>query len=339
MASSHIRKVQLTGGSTFVVSLPKSWAKSVGLSPGDSVEISVQPDLSLLVTHGKTSKREPAEVTIDVSTAELKEDAVREFIACYLAGYDIIHVKFGRPTIEYRSYLKDVMRRKLIGVEVMEESAYRLDAQCLLGYVEFPISSALSRMYVMSLSMYKDAIESLRRLDFSLAEDVTQRDDEVDRLYFFIVRQLKKAVRDAAMIREIGLSSARDCLGYRLIAKSMERIADHAARIAKIVPTLENLSNGDVVNVITEMSSISMESYKRSMSSLFKLDVKRANQAIKMVSDVVQKEEEAINLILQANLDLRTVIGLRLIIESIRRIAEYGTDIAEIVINLSIKQA
>ncbi len=339
MSSSHIRKVQLTGGSTFVVSLPKGWVKSVGLRPGDSLKISIQPDLSLLITYGKTSRREPSEITIDVSTAVIKEDVVREFIACYLAGYDIIHVKFGKTATEYRSYLKDVMRRKLIGVEVIEESAHHLAAQCLLGYVEFPISSALSRMHVMSLLMYQDAIEAFRNGDCTLAQDVTQRDDEVDRLYFFIVRQLKKAVRDASMIREIGLSSARDCLGYRLIAKSMERIADHAARIAKLVPTLERINNGEVVKIISEMSKVSMDAYEKSMSALFKLDVKKANQAIKTVEDVISKEEEAINLILQADLKLRTVIGLRLIVESIRRIAEYGTDIAEIVINLSIKQA
>ncbi len=46
------------------------------------------------------------------------------------------------------------------------------------------------------------------------------------------------AVSNRVIIEEIGLSNTRDCLGYRLIVKSIERSADHAARIAKVLPTL-----------------------------------------------------------------------------------------------------
>ena len=30
-----LRKLQITGGSTFIVSLPKSWIKTLGLNAGD----------------------------------------------------------------------------------------------------------------------------------------------------------------------------------------------------------------------------------------------------------------------------------------------------------------
>ncbi|HDI74885.1 MAG TPA: AbrB/MazE/SpoVT family DNA-binding domain-containing protein, partial [Thermoprotei archaeon] len=41
-----LRRVQLTGGSTLIVSLPKEWVKSVHLKPGDYVVVMVQPDNS-----------------------------------------------------------------------------------------------------------------------------------------------------------------------------------------------------------------------------------------------------------------------------------------------------
>ena len=43
-------------------------------------------------------------------------------------------------------------------------------------------------------------------------------------------------------------------------------------------------------------------------------------------------------MIFESRLNTETAAGLRLIIESLRRIAEYSADIAEIVINLAIKR-
>ncbi|HDO41837.1 MAG TPA: phosphate uptake regulator PhoU, partial [Candidatus Bathyarchaeota archaeon] len=41
---SQLRRIQLTGGSTYVVSLPKNWAKAAGIKPGDYVQLIPQPD-------------------------------------------------------------------------------------------------------------------------------------------------------------------------------------------------------------------------------------------------------------------------------------------------------
>ena len=43
------RKVQVTGGHSFVVSLPKNWVNDVGLHARDPVAVMVQPDSSLLI--------------------------------------------------------------------------------------------------------------------------------------------------------------------------------------------------------------------------------------------------------------------------------------------------
>ena len=43
------RKVQVTGGNSFVVSLPKAWVNDIGLRASDPVAVMVQPDSSLLI--------------------------------------------------------------------------------------------------------------------------------------------------------------------------------------------------------------------------------------------------------------------------------------------------
>jgi len=334
---AELRKIQITGGATYVISLPKKWVKAVGLKPKDQVALIPQADTSLLIVpKGDLKPKETSEATIEASAQARPEAVIREFIAHYLVGYDIIRIKL--RNVRYRDLIKISIRQKLIGVEIMEESADEIVAQCLLGHVELPLRRALDRMHVLMLFMLRDAIKALENNDKVLAMEVVQRDDEVDRLYFFIVRQLKAAVYNRALIEEIGLSNPRDCLGYRLIAKSIERSSDHAARIADVIPTLAAPINGKATEGIVAMSSLAQKIHKDSMKALYKYDPKLINESMTKVNKVIDLEEEIIEQLLKIKTEPRSMVGVRLILESIRRIAEYGTDIAEIAINLSVKK-
>ena len=340
-SSAQLRKVQLTGGSTYVVSLPKNWARSVGLKAGDHVKITPQSGTSLLISPREDIERkeELSKVVIDDSAAETAEDVVRELISCYLVGYDIISLKLAKKATEYRSYIKDVMRRKLVGLELIEESTDYMTARCMLGHTEFPVKEALNRMHSMALAMHNDAITALKEGNIPLANEVEQRDDDVDRLYFFVVRQLKMAMENRVTMEEIGLTNARDCLGFRMIVKSIERIADHASRIAETIPKIELTNIDEIIDPISEISEISNDICRIAMKALHQLNVKKANQSITKIVEVNEMEKNILEQILQTKLNTKTIIGLRLILESIRRIGEYGTDIAEIVINLAKKWA
>ena len=332
-----MRKVQLTGGSTYIISLPKEWASDVGIKPGDYIQLIPQPDQTLLLVPGEKVE-ERSEALIDAVSAKFPEEVVREFIACYLTGYNVIRLKFGKKVDEYKACLKDIMRSKLIGLETIEESTNQMVVRCFLGYMDFPIKDALKRIHSMTLSMCIDAIRSLKNHDKSLAKDVIQRDDEIDRLYLFVVRGLKLAVENRIVMKEMGLMSPRECLGYRLIVKSIERIADHAARIADIILSL-NLSkiNSNLLKDISSIAERSYAIYQEAVNSLYKLDIKQANDSIMKVKELTRMEEDLAERIFKLKLDVETITGLRLILESIKRVAEYAADIAEIVINLAIK--
>ena len=334
---AELRKIQITGGSTYIISLPKKWVRAVGLKPKDQVALIPQADMSLLIVPREELKpKEVSETTIEASAQAGPEAVIRDFIAHYLVGYDIIRIKLG--DVRGRDFIKNSIRQKLIGVEVMEESADEIVIQCLLGHVELPLRRALDRMHILMLFMFKDAISALKNNDKALAEEVIRRDDEVDRLYFFIVRQLKAAVYNRVLIEEIGLSNPRDCLGYRLIAKSVERSADHAARIASIIPTITTPMNGKATEALIAMSSLAQEIHENSMKALYKYDSKLIEESMSKIKQVIDLEEEVIEQLLKLKIEPRAMVGIRLILESIRRIAEYGTDIAEIAINLAVKR-
>jgi phosphate uptake regulator len=334
--SVEFRKVQVTGGSTYIISLPKKWIKKVELKPKDQVALIPQPDLSLrLIPNREMKTKEVTDSFLDASQIKRPESVLTEFIAYYLVGYDNIHIKLKDPMT--RGFLRNSIHQKLIGVEIMEENANEIIAQCLLGSVEIPLDKALRRMHILMTFMFKDAIQALRTNDQALAQEIVRRDDEVDRLYLLIVRQLKAAVENRLQIEEIGLSSQRDCLGYRLIVKSVERSADHAARIAKTVLTFTEIFESKIAESLFAVSKLATEIQESSMNVLYKYDAEAVYETMAKIKDITKLEEKIIEQLLEYKLDIQTTIGIRLILESIRRIAEYGTDITEIAINLHVK--
>lgn len=332
------RKVQRTGGNSFVVSLPKSWVREVGLKPQDAVAVVPQSDSSLLVIPRKEIREATkAEATIEAQQGADKNTILRQFISFYLAGYDTIRVISGRFDANTRSFMREGIRRKLVGVEIIEESTTGMLTQCLSGYVDLPLKKATERMTIISAGMVSDAVNVLRSDDRALGDEVIQRDDEVDRFYHFILRQLNIAVTNRSVIQEIGLNSARDCLGYRLAVKSIERVADHAAAIAAQAAVVRSIQEASFRKV-EDMANLSRKVFQDAVTALLRLDTKLAEEAISKTLAVVRMEEKLSGEVLAPRMGGEQVASLKLILESVRRVAEYGADISEIAIDLTVKE-
>ncbi len=338
-SSVELRKVQVTGGSTFIVSLPKNWAREVDIGPGSRVALIPQSDMSLLVVpKGDLRVEERREAILNVPPEKDPEEIIRNFIAHYLAGYDTIRLRFEKRLYTNRSYIKETLRSKMIGVEIIEETSHEVVARCLIGYTDLPVKKAFRRMNIIASSMHRDAIASLTQGNRLLAEEVIKRDDEIDRFYFFVVRQLKMAVQNRSIIEEIGLTGPIDCLGYRVVTKSVERAADHIARIAYVASMLKNTLPKTLKEGMKNMSLVSNEVYDKALEALQNLDLELAHRSIERTKDVRKLEGEVMEQLLKSKLDVETILNLRLVLESIRRIAEYGADIAEVAINLALRK-
>ena len=87
-----VRKLQLTGGATYTLSLPKGWVASHGLESRDGVQIDWRPSGALRLTPLDTiedSKR------ITLSTSSIPEGALLDHLmGAYLSGTDRIILRF-----------------------------------------------------------------------------------------------------------------------------------------------------------------------------------------------------------------------------------------------------
>jgi phosphate uptake regulator len=333
------RKLQLTGGSTYIISLPKDWVTKNQLKKGSPMLLREEDDGTLSINPSKLEKKEKQdEAFIRVASSDNPDAVMRKAISAYLEGYNNLHIKTqGQQPIssKLRNHLKHFARNYLVGTEIVIDTPTELTLQVLLNYPDLTVQSALSRMSIIASSMHKEAIASLKKLEYTSARSVIETDREVNRFGLYIVRLLKLAVSNARVVKEIGLSSPRECLGYRLIAKAVERTADHATKIAENVVLLKDTVSEDLLEKIDQMSALAISMFESSMEALFKRDYNMAENVIEKIPQVHKLERDAV--LSSQNVKIEEVVNLRLLIESVRRTAEYASDISEVVLNLNVE--
>jgi len=167
--------------------------------------------------------------------------------------------------------------------------------------------------------------------------DVAQRDDEVDRLYLLIEKQLRIIVR-SGMVKDAQKDMTLDMsLDLSLASLPIERIADHARKIAQISTELEKSPPSNITQMFDIAGQRANKLVENAVESLFSSNIDLANNAINM-KDGVNQSLRAIDHELSA-LGTRDALHLRIISDSIDRIGDYGANIAEIAINSTISKS
>jgi phosphate uptake regulator len=179
--------------------------------------------------------------------------------------------------------------------------------------------------------MHADAVEALCEEDRGLAEDVIDRDTDVDRLYWMAMKQNTLIARDRKLGDRMGLDIYRSN-DLMLVARGVERIGDHAVRIAR--NALWSAEDEDRLQSAAEIRRLSEESMKvleRGMDALFRKDLEMANSVIDEGRNVVKAcESHGKDLRVK---DSREAIITHMVLDSIIRSTMYAVDIAEIAIN------
>jgi len=339
------RRVQLTGGATLIVSLPKEWTRQVDLKPGDEVLVIPQPDLSLLVVPKKMVKAPLLESSISVNQDLSNIDHLeRVLLAHYLSGYDIFKLNFDITTLDLKRQVKDIVRRKLTGVEIIEEGRNSLVIQNLVNVPDINIRDILVKLVKTVVGMIDDLRTPIENGDKAIAMDIVERDNEVDKFYWLLNRQLKRILISKHALSLSGLQDPRSIIEYAIINKSLERAADHAVKIAREVLNIGDkyvlLMPQEIRQRFSELlSKDSMIMNNVGKAMMEKLDVKEVNYIIDAVKYEVRSAVDSLDTNLtNYSMSTQAAAAARLILDSIYRIAEYASDVGEALLNLSIEQ-
>jgi len=328
------RKLQLAGGSTYVVSLPKKWINDLKMKIGDEVTLIKNPNNSLTL-FSTMDKFDAKKSVIEISKDDSEESLKRKIIAIYLAGYKIIEIRSKGIKIQssHARTIRELARSSMIGTEIVESSSESIIIQVLTRLPELSFDVALRRMHLMTSNMHREAIDALGKMDKEAAEEVVKMDDEVDRFSLYMLRNLSQAVQNGEILLEIGLKKPSDCLGYRTVIRCIERIADHSVLIAKRIKFLQSPIDKKILQAITQLSHDALNIFENSIVALTKSDYSLAEKVAEQAAKAVQNEKDFI-----ANLKESTNSSvIKFVLEDIRRTIEYSTDIAEVVINENIR--
>jgi len=263
-----LRKVQRTGGGTFFVCLPKEWATRTGLNKSSVVALSETAD-GRLILDAKYNV-EPASRVAVVQPSPLLD---REIMGKYLLGYDIVRVEAkDRISSEDRERIKQASSR-LIGLEIVEEDYSKIVMQCLLEPAAFPPDKALQREHSIASSMHRDAVTALIDGDDHLAKNVIERDIEVNRLYFLLVRILRTVIQNPGLSEKLGILPI-DCLDYRLTASLVEAIGDQSVRLAESAIEMKGATIAkDLSQLLLRLHKVAFDTHENALKAMFTREI------------------------------------------------------------------
>jgi phosphate uptake regulator len=331
----EIRRVQMTGGASFVVTLPKDWAEGQKIKKNDPVGLIVQPDGTLLVT--KKITEDPIQRVKEIDSSTITDPAFlfRLLIGTYITGFTVIRITTKQ---RFPPFVRTVVRdftQMTIGQEVVEETETVIAIKDLLNPAEMPFDNTIKRMFVIVKNMHEDAVTALETHNKTLATDVINRDMDADRLNWLIARQTNMLMQNASLSRKMGISPAL-AMNYYQLSRIIERVGDHAVRIAEhSLPIIDVDFDKKFMNAIKKSSTMSLEIFDRSIVSFFNGDMKEAHRNIESLTALENICGDINTMVLKQ--DSLIALNIAYISESIRRAGEYAGDISETVINLLVE--
>ncbi|HEV2231000.1 MAG TPA: phosphate uptake regulator PhoU [Thermoplasmata archaeon] len=331
----HGRRIQKTGGSTFIVSLPKSWVVGAGLGAGDVLLFTPRPDGSITIFPDEGGKAQAVRRTVAVSNDADEQHLFRLLVAEYIAGAPLLELRTPeRMSARTRNVVRGFAQR-MIGPEILEETADAVVLQDVVGANPLPIPSVIRRMHQMVRAMHTDAMAAFKAHDPSIAKDVIERDWEVDRLHWFVQKQVTTALRDARVLASINLTLP-ECATYLLASKVLERIADHAVRIADTVGMLgREEAPASLLEELERLQASAADGLSEALDALETKDMDRANAVIDSAERVARDREKILREL--ATKRGRLAVSLAYVLESVERSALYAADLAEIAINHAVE--
>ena len=328
-----VRKVQLTGGSTYTLSLPKPWVDQMSLKPRDGIRVDWRPSGALRLT--PLDMLDHQEKRVSIAADSLPKDSLHDHLmGAYLSGVD--HIKICFPSGEEKLFRKQIRRflKNTRGFETMSESDSSIELICLINSAEMPLTASINRMYLQLTSLVRDILSVLGGEDIELLADADEREEEVDALLHLIERQVSIAL-DSHLVATSLKISRNQAVEHSNLARSLERMMDHALQMADLTKSASEI-NMDSKQVPLTQILIWQKSIKQLMINIRTRDSHDIEEARHMLKDAQNTirmfEEQLMEGRVLTNTDL---FNFRLS-ESVRRLCAYARDFGEILLNIKL---
>ncbi|WP_159903238.1 phosphate uptake regulator PhoU [Salinirussus salinus] len=322
------RKVQQVGGGTYTVSLPKEWAEREGVTAGTEVALYAHIDGTLAVRAGDRERAPDGPIAVPVDD---DPGAVERVVrAGYAAGSTELRLDSpGGLSAEQERALQRV-GRGLTGVAI-GESEDGATVRTLVDPGEVSVRQSVRQLQYVALSMHRDALAAL---DGAGMADPGDRDDQADRLYALVERHLTRGLARLGEVDALGLDRS-ELFELWATARELERVADHAERVARTAAELD-AGGGGPVGDIDDLACGARAVVEDAVGLVVDGRGLEAAHEVLRARDRVRDEGEALDrrLFEAEGVDYR----LTRVLDSVVRTAEHGGNIAEVGLQRALRR-
>lgn len=288
------RRVQKVGYNSLSISIPMQYVREMNLKQGDSILFREDSDgtLRLIPT---TSSREATKVTLRAEQAGSPEMLTGLIVGAYALGYDVIEVTAKEPLDRATIDSVLVTVRRLRGLEVVESDEKRIMAQSFIDPTKFPVDSLVKRLQILVSRSLEYVTDSLDLKQTGSLNQVAGVKDEVDELYWLILRQLLVALNRRELASQIGIESPLHASGNRVSAKALEEIGGIVQDIAEELVRLRGQGvrmDPRVASGVRRLAAKAGEAFNTTVESLLTPDVKLIGKSLALVEETLNLEKE-----------------------------------------------
>lgn len=324
------RKVQISGGSTFIVSLPKKWAEKNSVSSGSSLNIMEDKNGHLILSPQPMNFKETITGEIRLTNKESPDALMRRLVGAYVSGVNNIIVTSKGAMSPLHARKVREFTRLVMGVEIVEEKKDIIKLQDLIDPADFSVKTGLKRMSYITEKMIEDLLNGMENRDVGFLDDVITRDIEVDRINWLIHKEYNMVNQSPKVADKTNIST-EEAFNYMLTARIVERVADHTVAMAENAKKMGEPSNPELVKMIIADGGNAKGIFTDSVASLYSRDLQMADDVIDRSRTLKDKVEPHLKNVFKLPSD--EAVLLAYILNSTERIGAYGGDIGKITLN------
>lgn len=327
---SEFRKLQITGGSTTIVSLPKEWVSQNQLSKGDvvSIEELSSGDLRISTLQGARNK-----TCITIDCCQLENGLVDLMIGAYLSGADTISIVCSKPISrlvrsEIRGFLRDTR-----GMEIESDKEKEIRIVSLLNPSELKLQVSVNRMYILISGLVNDSFAVLGGDSNELLHDIEDRERQIDARRLLIERQVAAALKMPSVEKRLAVDRF-SAMEHASIARVLERMGDHATRLAFLVR--ENSRSIRLQPNDMPLKAIPMFSngLKELVHNMYTKEISLIHGAKVSLKNIIKDIEADEDELWTGRRPTERLYAEFQISESVRRLCAYAVNFAELLLNM-----
>jgi|SRR3989344_295611 len=222
------RRLIKFGSSSHVLSLPHHWLKKNKLGKGDFLYLEESGNGELIISSELKREKPLKKITITADGKRI-ERLSREILSAYINNYDLIKID-GNNLSKIMPELRRILH-SFVAMEIVEEDDNKVVVRDFLNIRDVSIPENIRRMDIIIRVMISDM---KRCVNEDCADSVYQRDFDVNRFSFLLLRAINGAVEDPNIGRLLNVKSGELML-IRLLAVNLEDVGDEVKRICRFL--------------------------------------------------------------------------------------------------------